>query len=131
MAESNPYEAPRSALSNSRDKLLATRMLALRERDGYSLGLFLRWNATRYVIRSVYFAGAVLFFVTTGLWILFYFMLGLLVGICAQDLGWVLAHPKGVVLHAQGHGLGDSPADCRRMNPLPSRLGPTVSALRM
>ncbi|MCA1685229.1 MAG: hypothetical protein LC745_04460 [Planctomycetia bacterium] len=96
MGGSNPYEAPGVGPGpgiDLRKRELALRFLDLRQR-GYSLSLFYRRAAKRYLLRFAYFIPSLLFLASQGLWALFYVMLGLLTGVTAQELGWELAVGK-------------------------------------
>ena len=101
----NPYDPPGAGLPDAkadaaarRDRLIASRLLEARERGGYTLGLFLRWNARRYVTRAFVFVGSLAALgtlaVVTGedaVWTLFVVMLGFYAGVTVQDLLWIHA----------------------------------------
>jgi hypothetical protein len=76
------------------ERKLAVRMLKIRDRGGYGLGLFLRWNAKRYLFSIVYFGVALAYLAYAELWGLFSFALGLVAGMFLRDFGWVRAAAK-------------------------------------
>ena len=96
MSEPNPYEAPRAELSSSpaparpitvREQAWARRMLEARRRGGYTVGLFYRWSALRYLFVFVYFGAILAFLAMVEGWALFMLTLGLLLGVLLRDLG--------------------------------------------
>lgn len=101
MSESNPYEAPLAKLSPARvqpitvkDQAIARRMLEARERGGYSLGLFYRWSARRYLVLVLIFGLGLGLLAVAEAWPLFLITVGLVVGTLLRDLGWAGATAK-------------------------------------
>jgi hypothetical protein len=106
MSETNPYEAPRSELLQSppeagprrgipSDKVLATRLLEIRDQGRYSVGLFFRWNARRYLVFAALGVAALGVLAAIGLWAFFFFYLGLFSGMFIRDLGWLRSIQRG------------------------------------
>jgi|GEM_PF-915816 len=105
MSETNPYEAPQSDLlppssevvkakGALSDKALAARMLQLHERGGYPLGLYLRWNAARYLLKAVIYAGLFALCESANLRPLFLVLLGVFIGSVVRDFEWLRATQK-------------------------------------
>lgn len=99
MAEPNPYEPPSAALIpeprptvSKLDRLVATRMLLMREQGGLRLGLFFRWSARQYVFIVIYFGLLLALFAHLEIWPMFTFMVGMLIGILSTQAGTVRAH---------------------------------------
>ena len=99
VSEPNPYEAPR-ALSpppwpfTAKDQAYAARLLQARDQGGYTLGLFYRWNALRYLFTFAYFGASLGLLALIQLWVLFWLMLGLSLGVLGRDLGWARAQAR-------------------------------------
>src|SRR2546429_9839057 len=70
------------------DQILARRMLETRDR-GYSIGLFFRRSAKRYLLLISYFGVVLIAFGVFHQWMLFYLMFGMLAGCFFRDIGWV------------------------------------------
>jgi hypothetical protein len=101
MGEENPYQSPgeqvsyRDPASNAKlETLLSARLLEARDRGGYTLSLFYRWSATRYVIIMIYFTLVLALLASADLWNLFAVMAGLLVGMLTRDFGWARGQAK-------------------------------------
>jgi hypothetical protein len=98
VSQPNPYEAPRSTLSpplarplTARDRKVAARMILAHEQGGYTVGLFYRWSAARYVVLCAYFGVILLVLALFELWPLLALALGALLGVLLRDLGWARA----------------------------------------
>lgn len=96
MSEPNPYEAPRAELSSApaparpitvKGQAWARRMLEARRRGGYTVGLFYRWSALRYLFEFVYFGAILAFLAMVEGWTLFMLLLGLYLGMLLRDFG--------------------------------------------
>jgi hypothetical protein len=73
---------------------VAARMMEVSRRGGYSLGLFLRWQAKRYVVAVIYLAVAVAYFAYFRLWSGCSLVIGLFSGMWLRDFGYLLAAKK-------------------------------------
>jgi hypothetical protein len=68
---------------------IAARLLDVRARGGYSLCIFLRWNAKRYSVVLVYTISAVAFFAFMNYWGLCLLLIGLFVGVWLREFGYM------------------------------------------
>ncbi len=73
------------------DQVLAKRMLQIRGEGGYRVGMFLRFNAGKYILYVVIFIVALASLAAVGMWIGFSLMLGLFLGSLLRNLGWIRA----------------------------------------
>jgi hypothetical protein len=96
MNEPNPIEPPAFDPAESmalrealRDKLIASRMIEIRERGGQSYGQFLRWSVRPYLIGILYLGVALTVLYLMELYPLFYWVLGMFLGMYLRDFGWV------------------------------------------
>ena len=76
------------------EKLLAKRMLQIREQDGYGFGTFLRVNARKNFLRLLYLVPALALLASLAMWFLFAFMLGMFLGAFVRDFDWVRSSRK-------------------------------------
>ena len=91
MSEPNPYEAPRHELSQGAsrfNRLIATRMLEVRNRGGYTLWLYLRWNWPNYLFLLVSFVVSLLIDGARR-WELPLILLGMIPGFLLRDCLWL------------------------------------------
>jgi hypothetical protein len=93
VSEPNPYEAPRALSSpprpfTAKEQAHAARLIQVRDQGGYTIGLFYRWNALRYLFFLTYFGAALGLLAVLQLWVLFWLMLGLSLGKLGCDFGW-------------------------------------------
>jgi hypothetical protein len=95
--DANRYEAPKVKLGSRQpsrrglpsDQVLAARLLVARDRGGYPLGLWLRWNARPYLILAVLLVAYLALMAYGGTWLFFALALGFGLGTVLRDVGWL------------------------------------------
>jgi hypothetical protein len=75
-------------MKKASDKILATRLLEIRERGGYSFSLFVRINAKRYRFWSIYFGVILVLLGIAGDWIPFGLVVSFALGMLFCDSNW-------------------------------------------
>jgi hypothetical protein len=73
---------------------LAARMLEVRKRGGYTLGMFLRWNAKSYIFAVAYLTAAIAYFAWVEMSWGCYLVIGLFAGMWLRDFGYLRAANK-------------------------------------
>jgi hypothetical protein len=71
------------------DQALAQRLLSMRSDGGYRLGAFVKLNGWRYIFLIALHCLVLAILALVGMWPLFIFILGLVIGVFLRDLGWV------------------------------------------
>lgn len=71
------------------DQALAQRLLSMRDQGAYSFGRFLKLNLWRYLFQIALHSVLLAILAFLGMWPLFIFLLGLVLGAFLRDLGWV------------------------------------------
>jgi len=71
------------------DQALAQRLLSMRDKGSYRFGAFLKLNAWRYLFQVAVHSVLLAILALAGLWPVFIFLLGLVLGSFLRDVGWV------------------------------------------
>jgi hypothetical protein len=71
------------------DQALAQRLLSMRDNGFYRYGAFLKLNARRYLFQIALHSVLLAILALCGLWPVFLFLLGLVLGAFLRDVSWV------------------------------------------
>lgn len=71
------------------DQALAQRLLSMRDKGPYRYGAFVKLNAWRYLFQIALHSLLLAILALMGMWPLFIFLLGLVLGAFLRDVGWV------------------------------------------
>jgi len=80
-------------MQKTTDKIMAKRLLVTRS-HGFTIRLFMRRNAGRYILYSVPFAGLLAWFAFSGSWFAFGLVVSFLLGLLYLYLQWLLSMRK-------------------------------------
>jgi|ERR1041384_1637738 hypothetical protein len=76
------------------DKILAKRLLEIRERGGYKLSFFIRINAKRYWFCGIYFGVILGWLAVNGGWLIFAPVASFALGMLFCDANWFQGQKK-------------------------------------
>ena len=71
------------------DQALAQRLLSIRDKGSYRFSAFLKLNVWRYLFQIALHSVLLAILALAGMWAVFIFLLGLILGAFLRDVGWV------------------------------------------